>query len=341
MQKIKYYNSDYQGLGHASHLIYQIIASQHNILPYAEKHVVVFEALKTDNRVPFAIYSLLKEFADLVLFLNPYEYKAFTRIHDFTALTECPIGYESDKFSSKTLLFQSLILEKIMNEYEDTYLRRVNKTVKRSDEEIFSFYGIEPGSKVAVIHIRDTHWASTIRDCTAYNYIQGIQYLINKGYHVVRIGYSTNSLRLYLPENYTENINIFSNQLDLALINISDFFVGCESGPAILPGLFRKKALLTNIADAALCLGVYNFPNYQLLFRPQERENTPEEILHAIQICESSYSFPSLSPLQNKYKKLLEKNHGYKSSHNLISPVSFNSLEWSNQFTTEECFTSN
>ena len=111
MQKIKYYNSDYQGLGHASHLIYQIIASQHNILPYAEKHVVVFEALKTDNRVPFAIYSLLKEFADLVLFLNPYEYKAFTRIHDFTGLTS-PIGYESDKFSSKTLLSKVLFLKK-------------------------------------------------------------------------------------------------------------------------------------------------------------------------------------------------------------------------------------
>lgn len=103
--------------------------------------------------------------------------------------------------------------------------------------------------KWIVLHVLDNLNNDYARGANIENYYSAIEYLIQKGFHVFRIGDSS------MPKcreiaGLTDLTRItHQNYIDLYLISKSFLFIGTQSGPAYATNLFKKNLLLTNTSD--------------------------------------------------------------------------------------------
>ena len=110
--------------------------------------------------------------------------------------------------------------------------------------------------KIITLHVRDFWFKNdnekkNYRNANINSYIELIKYLINKDYLIFRIGtHPCNKISLEDKNfiNYPE-LDIQSPELDLYLVENSEFFIGTSSGPRGIAEMFSKPTLITNSDD--------------------------------------------------------------------------------------------
>jgi putative glycosyltransferase (TIGR04372 family) len=115
-------------------------------------------------------------------------------------------------------------------------------------------WGMDENSKIVTLHVRETEDAwdkqnARKRNATVSNYIPAIDFLMSRGYKIIRIG--------KLPRQRLEYQGLIdlatsphrTDLLELWLLSRSEFFIGCDSGPTPVAYLLNKPVVLVNIID--------------------------------------------------------------------------------------------
>ena len=143
-----------------------------------------------------------------------------------------------EKFKSYELNFI------ISNEYE-----------KRS-KKILEKIGYKNSSKIVCMHIRDSAFHNDLgrrdfRNPKIENYYKSINYLLDKGYSIFRLGLIANK-RFEINNNNFFDLPFLVKPEDIEflqfyLVKRCEFFIASESGPQYLPWFYKKPTLYTNI----------------------------------------------------------------------------------------------
>jgi len=128
--------------------------------------------------------------------------------------------------------------------------------------ELLNDYGITKNDKLVCLHVRDSAYLSGMfpsvdfsyhdyRDAKIESYRAAIEYLLEQGYKVIRIGNTTNqSLALDHGHYFDFCINPHKEHaefLEVFLISQCDFLIGTMSGPIGISAMFDTPSLLVNV----------------------------------------------------------------------------------------------
>lgn len=213
-------------------------------------------------------------------------------------------------------------------------------------------HGIPRSARWVTIHARDASYLQTtfpgkdfsyhnFRDCTLANQKLAIQWLVDQGLYVFRMGKVSDQNVPIQHERVIDYANEFrSDFMDVFLMSECFFFMGPGTGLTNIGQVFTKRILIINSAPIS-CIswspggitmpklyrdqrtgrllnfseivanGSYNFGSSQLFEQAgiELIENTPEEILAAAQEAYGRYSGTWHS--RDDYNQLLEAYHSH------------------------------
>jgi len=217
-------------------------------------------SFRDDNSI--SIFTFDKNIANVKLF----EYWKSTNRILFSRIARFPY----------TFLIKALPLSQILIRWKDemhpdgtlasTTKGNIIPETKKEDR-LLSNVGLKEGQYIC-LHNRDNAYLKTIdgdqnyhdfRDFDFNDYSNAIDYISNLGLKSVRLG-------KVIKKEYNHSNDLFlsltgknrDDFLDLALINRSLFFVGCNNGFSIIPRLFRKPQLMINYIPFIIS----EFPTY-------------------------------------------------------------------------------
>ena len=140
-------------------------------------------------------------------------------------------------------------------------------TISFTDEErnfgyrLLERIGVAEDSKIVCIFGRDSAYLQEsyrdidwgyhdYRNMDVDTYIEGIKYLISKGYTIIRIGNIVSKPVDFMDDNFIDYSvsNEISPFLDIFMLSISDFVVGSSSGATDVAVVFNKPYLGVNYA---------------------------------------------------------------------------------------------
>jgi putative glycosyltransferase (TIGR04372 family) len=117
--------------------------------------------------------------------------------------------------------------------------------------------------KIICLHLRDESFYkeqsfNSSRNANFQDYESTIKYLIKNNYCVVRF---VNKISDFKEENYYEiDTSLIENQeIQIFLISIAYFFIGCSSGPLYVANLFKTPTLCTNFFPYSQLVGYNKF----------------------------------------------------------------------------------
>ena len=138
-----------------------------------------------------------------------------------------------------------------------------NKFYKKS-EDILTRLNVDKDAKIVCIHVRDSAFHSDKKgknyrnlnlekNANIENYYETINYLLDKGYHVFRLGLIAEKKMQIIREKFFDLPYLISPSeiefLQFYLVEKCKFFIGSESGPQLLPWLKYKPTLYTNVSE--------------------------------------------------------------------------------------------
>ena len=234
--------------------------------------------------------------------------------------------------------------------------------IKNECEKKLDSLKINKSDKIVCLHVRDgsyrkDHNRRSYRNSNINNCFKAIQYLIDKGFWVIRIGnLPTNKVKFknkkFIDYPYCK---IKSQQMDLFLIQRSSFYIGTQSGPLEVAYMFNKPVLTINMCQVLESLprkkndrGVFkkiinkktkkvipireyiNFPfryhDPEITIEDYEFiENSPKEIYFAVKEFLDNFNGKKKlikTSLQIKFERVLKKrfsNLFYENDKNEIS----------------------
>tara|TARA_A100001015_G_C15036844_1_gene736872 strand:+ start:1239 stop:2528 length:1290 start_codon:yes stop_codon:yes gene_type:complete len=148
-------------------------------------------------------------------------------------------------FSEKEIYDQDK-WKKLESEYISPNLPR--ELIKTSEEFINNYAPNSLKKNWIVMHVLDNTKTDYARGADIKDYYLAIDYLIQKGFHVFRIG--DNSMPACKREGLTDLAHIeHESFIDLYLIQKAFLFIGNQSGPPYATNLFKTDLLVTNLAD--------------------------------------------------------------------------------------------
>lgn len=127
--------------------------------------------------------------------------------------------------------------------------------------KLLADYGITQNDKIVCLHVRDSAYLlefgkgidfsyHDFRDADINTYQPAIEYLIQQGYKVVRIGAITNqNLALNSPGFIDLSVNRseqYGDFLEIFLLSVCDFFLANFSGPYGVAAMFDTPTLIVN-----------------------------------------------------------------------------------------------
>ncbi|EHI48705.1 hypothetical protein HIMB100_00022930 [SAR116 cluster alpha proteobacterium HIMB100] len=240
--------------------------------------------------------------------------------------------------------------------------------VKLSEDEVLKAQSelaelIPPKAKFVALHVRDAGFygdkTRQTRGADINTYEKAIRHLIKEGFYVVRIGHPSADSIIDMKSRLGDKLvdyacsGIRSDFLDCYLTSKCSFFIGCSSGPSVLPDIFGVPSCNVNVytvATATLFLeqNLATFkkirakdtgellPFENMVKQPFDRNlqeeslnklgfelvnNSPDEILGAVrEFLESKNSRPS--KIQSYAKsKLKPYNYSYGCSGNFSNTI--------------------
>jgi putative glycosyltransferase (TIGR04372 family) len=121
---------------------------------------------------------------------------------------------------------------------------------RRSD--LYAKYGIPADKPIAVVHVRESGWWRAayhdFRNASISNYIEAINFLIARGFFVVRIGDATMTPADCASPDFLDLARSpsFVDGEDACLIAYCSLYIGQTSGPYSLAAIMGKDAIITN-----------------------------------------------------------------------------------------------
>ena len=117
-----------------------------------------------------------------------------------------------------------------------------------------------PSNNIVCLHVRDSGFKKDLnrklyRNSNINNYLELINYLIDKNYYVIRMGdHSSNKIN-FSNKNFLDyaHSELNSRLMDLFLISECKFFVGTQSGIMDTAYMFNKPTLTTNMCEIFTC----------------------------------------------------------------------------------------
>jgi len=130
-------------------------------------------------------------------------------------------------------------------------------------EVMMRTYGFRSDSRLVTLHTRHDPRYHSARNVNLASYELAINWLLDNDYWVLRLGDNNGPSLPKKHPHYIEyhNSKIRSDRLDLFLLGINEFMIGCSSGPSELPNLFGKFLIWTNITQ----LGRHDFKSNALM----------------------------------------------------------------------------
>jgi len=276
-------------------------------------------------------------------------------------IISCP-PYNIDYFTnSKLEKIGENFITKILKDYEKRISKNLFVFDNKYENRMYKFF-LENFkkidlNKIIILHARDYDYLVTsyLRCADIKNYVPSINYILEKGFSVIRLtNNKTKSLKI--EGKYFElNTDIFSNRhFQYYLISKSKGFIGCSSGANAIANMFEIPNLSVNLFYLSTWSikpnDVYifkkikdpkgNYINYRYLFRTrffetyglslhkvnkenlEVIENSSDEILEAtkefININQDN-SVKEFSILQKKFKDSIPKTSDYSHSEARIS----------------------
>jgi putative glycosyltransferase (TIGR04372 family) len=128
-----------------------------------------------------------------------------------------------------------------------------------SSREKLSQLDLAPGVPFVVLHVREIRNRKDIRNASILNYFDAIQYVLDAGFKVVRIGSAESSLPHRAPPGLIDLGGLpEANCLLLYLLIECKAFIGTSSGPNVLAQMLGTPSLLTNMTS--LARNTFSFP---------------------------------------------------------------------------------
>ncbi len=248
---------------------------------------------------------------------------------------------------------QIMFFEKFKNKRQNYYFSLSDSDIERG-YQLRKKFGIPESAPTVVLHVREEEYlqsSDAYRNANIENYIPAINYLIDKGYYIIRIGDNTMKRFVNSPPQLID-APFHEEYIDFVepyFIAVSNFFIGCASGPDALATGFGTPALFVNgIFQAGTWGGngdlyvpkkVYSnklgrYLTYEefilspaLLFNEDKslqqsgiefRENSPEEILMAVkemdERLDNVYSSPQeeIAKINRRFKTIQAKAYYYR-----------------------------
>jgi putative glycosyltransferase (TIGR04372 family) len=227
-------------------------------------------------------YELLKRFINIVE--NDFWYRLFvSRPNLLSSRYYQPMPYDLRSFSRGRTLSQ---VSALYSNVEKIY-RCQRSVISLSEEDLekgwdlLRPYNITKESRIICIHLRDSAYLDKchperdfsyhdIRDSKVEAYEPAIEYLLSKGYKVVRIGKHTNQSAGIENSDYydfcTSRHPKEGDFLEVFLLSVCQFFMGTSSGPVAIAAVFDTPTLAVNVAPFLAVLGRYSrkVPKYYL-----------------------------------------------------------------------------
>lgn len=144
-----------------------------------------------------------------------------------------------------------------INKLQDYNLNLIiPKEYDQKSEDLLQKIGVTNVSKIVCIHIRDSAFHNDLgrrdfRNPKIENYYKSINYLLDKGYSIFRLGLIANK-RFEINNNNFFDLPFLVKPEDIEflqfyLVKRCEFFIASESGPQYLPWFYKKPTLYTNI----------------------------------------------------------------------------------------------
>ncbi len=224
----------------------------------------------------------------------------------------------------------------------------IQKKFDKKSEDLLNKIGVKKNSKIVCVHVRDASYHKDLgrrdfRNPKIENYYESINFLLDKGYSVIRLGVVAEKKYEIYHDNMFDLPFLLDPKeieyLQFYLAKHCSFFICTESGPQYLSWFYDKPTLFTNIlrpfglkAPSINCRYTtrqfYDFKKSKLLslneyfklpFKYHETkfieesikfiENSSEDLLNSLTEFENNYIKNSwdLSEIQIMYNQNLEK----------------------------------
>ena len=152
-------------------------------------------------------------------------------------------------------LYKEAISDPIISEFQKKSELYLQDNVNNECLKKINKYGIDLlNNKFVCLHLREGGYHNDkerrpYRNANIENYIEGINYLLEKGLYVIRLG-DTSMKKCNLDNNKFIDYpftKLKSASMDLYLIKNCEFYIGMQSGPADTAMLFEKPMLTLNM----------------------------------------------------------------------------------------------
>jgi len=168
-----------------------------------------------------------------------------------------PSVFEDDKF----IYYNSRVLKakfmEIIQNKQPAYYFHLNKAEKKKGEQLKKKFGIPVDAPIVTLHIRESGFKNShgvkegpdgpFRNANILNYLLAINYLIKKGYYVVRLGDKTmtpfQKIKNFIDAPFHPS---YTCLVDPYFIANSKFIIGMASGPLTIADAFNIPRLCLN-----------------------------------------------------------------------------------------------
>jgi len=234
----------------------ELILKQYN----KNKIIICYSKYRVSN--PFAL-SLYKKHAIFIsspiikILLTPFFINFFSRT---TTFKYDPSFYLSSKKSNNCQYY------KIYNDFQKKYgsLIAIPNYMKSKGNYCIKKLGIY--KPYVVLHARDSGYygieTQTTRNSNIFSCFKAIDYLIEQGYQVVRVG-DKNMVDISVQLNiYDGNLIDYAKSeykspfMDCYLFSEASFYIGCSSGVMALALMFDKRSCYINFHEISHSLGL-------------------------------------------------------------------------------------
>lgn len=184
-------------------------------------------------------------------------------------------------------------------------------------------FNITSQDKIVCLHVRDNAYLNQsspnldfsyhdYRDMDILNYQASIEYLVSLDYKVIRIGGCSNQKLDLHHDSYLDLSQIKDDRLgdmiEIMLLSVCDFFIGCSSGPASVSAMFDTPTLAVNVTPFHPPWGKHSRFIPKRLFQ-NGNEIKMSEVYHG-KTLSSNNERPLLLAFSGK--DLVENNYSYQ-----------------------------
>ena len=187
-------------------------------------------------------------------FINPWFYVSGLKYE---------AAYEGSNTTGDLLCHAHQTCSNYIQKFSKPVISLSNVQAEECEKSLIDY--IDPNRPFVLVHVRDSGYYNDkhrqLRNADIKTYEKAFKLLIDRGFSVVRLGDSnmqtTEDLQLRLGPCFFDyaHSSVRSAILDIFLASECAFFVGCASGPELLPIIFNKSACAINYYNATNCLG--------------------------------------------------------------------------------------